>query len=81
MGIIVKVEFWGVISQNSGFGGSNAAAFLLPFLRVKKEFRESCCFRLIFVRFFLMTCTFSHFFWLLTFSKQKHAQQTLDEND
>jgi hypothetical protein len=29
METIVKVEFWGVISQNSGFGGSNAAAFLL----------------------------------------------------
>jgi hypothetical protein len=27
METIVKVEFWGVISQNGGFGGSNAAAF------------------------------------------------------
>jgi len=28
METIVKVEFWGVISQqSSGFGGSNAAAF------------------------------------------------------
>ena len=53
METIVKVEFWGVISQNGGFGGSNAAAFLLLLcLRViKKEFRERerelCCFRVV----------------------------------
>jgi hypothetical protein len=86
METIVKVEFWGVISQNGGFGGSNAAAFLLLLcLRViKKEFRErervvlfSCC--LIFVRFFLTHYAlfhFFHFFWLLTRQTKTRTRTT-----